>query len=185
MSYEKNLGRVKGEQGVAFYPTATVTENKVTINWHCTEQGYTGTLPNPIDIIPIVYYPNYDSDTGVLSWTKRTDGRLPPSMNIKGDKGDPGNIQLDVSFVDELPSTSEASEGIIYFVKTNGDKYDTYVYESDKNDFLSLGLSSLDLTNYYTKSEIDNMFNNVYNKQTIDSLIGQVIELQNDILSIL
>lgn len=185
MSYEKNLGRVKGEQGVAFYPTAIVKEDKVTITWHCTEDRYEGTLPEDIDIIPIVYYPNYNEETGILSWTKHTNQGLPDAMNIKGDKGDPGSVQLDVEFVDTLPSTSQGREGIIYFVSRPGDKYDTYVYESDKNDFIHLGLSSLDLSNYYTKDEIDSMFNNVYSKTTIDELIGTVIELQNDIISIL
>lgn len=185
MSYEKNLGRVKGEEGVAFYPTATVAEDKVTIVWHCTDSEYTGTLPQSIDIVPLVYYPVYDQETGVLSWTKRTDQGLPQPMIIKGDRGEPGSIQLDVAFVEELPSVSNAQEGLIYFLSVGVDKYDTYVYESDKNKFIPLGLSSLDLSNYYTKSEIDAMFNNVYTKAAIDSLIGHVMELQDDILSIL
>lgn len=187
MSYEKNLGRVKGEQGVAFYPTATVEEDKVIITWHCTENRYEGTLPEDISIIPIVYYPTYNQETGILSWTKHTDQGLPDAMYIKGDKGDPGSVQLDVEFVDELPNTSQGQEGIIYFVKRKGEeeKYDTYVYESDKKDFIHLGLSSLDLSNYYTKDEIDSMFNDVYSKTAIDELIGNIVELQNDIISIL
>lgn len=186
MSYEKNLGRVKGEQGVAFYPKATVTEDKVTITWHCTEEGYQGTLPESINIVPIVYYPNYDKETGILSWTKQTSQGLPAAMNIKGEKGDPGSVQLDSQFVDKLPNINQGQEGVIYFVShEDEDTYDTYIYESDKNDFVHLGLSSLDLKNYYTKDEIDTMFSNVYSKTTIDSLIGTVIELQNDIISIL
>ena len=189
MSYEKNLGRVKGEQGVAFYPVATIVEDKVTIDWHCTDPDYTGTLPDATDIIPMVYYPHYNSETGMLSWSKRTNEGVPPAVKIKGDKGDPGTIQLDVTFVEELPPVNQAQEGIIYLIKVpdegDKDKYDSYIYESDVNDFVNLGLSSLDLSKYYTKSEIDGMFNQVYTKNAIDSLIGEVIELQNDILSIL
>ena len=87
MSYEKNLGRVKGEQGVAFYPTATIQEDRVVINWHCTEDNYSGTLPQSTTIIPMVYYPHYDSETGLLSWTKRQDEGL-PAQAVGGRQGD-------------------------------------------------------------------------------------------------
>lgn len=187
MSYEKDLGRVKGEQGVAFYPTATVSDDKIIIEWHCTEDRYEGELPDDTIIIPMVYYPYYNSETGYLSWRKRTDEGLPEPMYIKGDKGDQGTIQLDVEFVDTLPDFSEAREGVIYVCRIDDedDKYDTYIYESDINDYIHLGLTSIDLSRYYTKDEIDAMFNTVYTKDAIDALIGTVIDLQNEILSIL
>lgn len=185
MSYEKNLGRVKGEQGVAFYPTATIREDRVVINWHCTEDNYSGTLPQSTTIIPMVYYPHYDSETGLLSWTKRQDEGLPSAMLIKGDKGDPGSVQLDNEFVDELPNVANAKESVLYFKAIGPEKYKTYIYDAEKNDFVDLGLSSLDLENYYTKTEINNLFNTVYTKEAIDALIGHVMELQEEILSIL
>lgn len=185
MSFEKNLGRVQGEQGIAFYPIATINDDVVTISWQCTDSNYTGELPDDIDIIPTVYYPHYNSETGILSWSKRTTEGLPPAMSIKGDKGDPGSIQLDVEFVEDLSSIRNPQEGIMYFVALEDDKYDTYIYESDINDFLNLGLSSLDLSNYYNKDEIDALLNNYYTKSAIDEVIGHVLELQDEILSIL
>ena len=186
MSYEKNLGRVKGEQGVAFYPVATIEEDKVIINWHCTEDNYSGTLPDSTTIIPMVYYPHYNSETGVLSWSKRQDEGLPEAMLIKGDKGDPGSVQLENEFVEELPSIDNAKESVLYFKAIGAEKYKTYIFDAEKNNFVDLGLSSLDLDNYYNKSEIDGFFNTkVYSKSEIDALIGHVMELQDEILSIL
>lgn len=57
--------------------------------------------------------------------------------------------------VETLPDISEAKEGVIYLVpvESDTDNYTQYILENSK--WLSLGNTKLDLTNYYTKSEID------------------------------
>ncbi len=57
--------------------------------------------------------------------------------------------------VETLPDISEAKEGVIYLVPVDGDtdNYTQYILENSK--WLSLGTTKLDLTNYYTKEEIN------------------------------
>ena len=70
--------------------------------------------------------------------------------------------------VDELPQTGESN--VIYLVpsanQTTGNEYDEYYWDATSNTFETLGSTAIDLSNYYTKTEVDN---NYYTKSNIDS----------------
>ena len=56
-----------------------------------------------------------------------------------------------------VASTSEVTETGYFYLISNGTNYDMYVLSSD-GAVVSLGTSDVDLSNYYTKTEIDNDF---------------------------
>lgn len=88
--------------------------------------------------------------------------------------------------VDSKPETGE--EGIVYLVKTTKDGvYEQYIYESE--NWISLGTTELDLSNYYSKTEIDNKISDLESKINTkqDALsAGRGIKIENgDISTIL
>ena len=56
-----------------------------------------------------------------------------------------------------VSSTSEVTETGYFYLISNGTNYDMYVLSSD-GSVVSLGTSEVDLSNYYTKTEVDNDF---------------------------
>ena len=56
-----------------------------------------------------------------------------------------------------VSSTSEVTETGYFYLISNGTNYDMYVLSSD-GAVVSLGTSDVDLSNYYTKTEVDNDF---------------------------
>lgn len=62
--------------------------------------------------------------------------------------------------VDELPETGK--NGIIYLVANGQGSYTEYLWLEDEERFEELGdLSKIDLTNYYTKDEVDTMVDSI------------------------
>lgn len=65
--------------------------------------------------------------------------------------------KFNIKVVDELPTTN-ISETTIYLLRTGDEEdnmYSEYIYVN--NDWELLGTQKLDLSNYYTKQEIDTM----------------------------
>ena len=56
-----------------------------------------------------------------------------------------------------VASTSEVTETGYFYLISNGTNYDMYVLSAD-GSVVSLGTSEVDLSNYYTKTEVDNDF---------------------------
>ena len=94
------------------------------------------------------------SEDGDLSWSNDKGKENPPTVNIKGEKGDPGAVKMQV--VDTLPEVGETDT--IYLLKkdTPGERnlYDEYVY-TETTGWEHIGDTSVDLTDYYTKEETD------------------------------
>lgn len=61
--------------------------------------------------------------------------------------------------VDELPAVGDPR--YIYLVDDGQGNYDRYVWDKDAEDWVNIGGTSIDLSNYYTKSEIDNLIGNI------------------------
>lgn len=77
----------------------------------------------------------------------------------KGDKGDTGTSLIDFRIVQVLPAT-DISESTIYMVPSLDPEmenlYDEYVYVN--NAWEKIGSKSIDLSDYYTKTQIDSLF---------------------------
>ena len=75
----------------------------------------------------------------------------------KGDKGDPGAIKLLI--VNELPSVG--NEDTLYFVPKENpettDLYDEYMYINNQWELLGEKQIDIDLDDYYTKQEVNNL----------------------------
>lgn len=101
------------------------------------------------------------SDNGDLSWTNDKGKENPPTVNIKGEKGDPGAVKMQV--VDTLPDVGETDT--IYLLKKDkpGEQnlYDEYVY-TETTGWEHIGDTSVDLTDYYTKDEADSRIEGLY-----------------------
>ena len=76
-----------------------------------------------------------------------------------------------VNSFEDLPAVGE--KGVIYFVPKGGtapDVYDEYIWNSRDEVYEKIGISTADLTDYYTKSQVDTKFNSYYKKtQTYSS----------------
>ncbi len=61
--------------------------------------------------------------------------------------------------VDELPETGDSR--YIYLVDDGQGNYDRYVWDSTDEDWVNIGGTAIDLSDYYTKTEIDGMIANI------------------------
>lgn len=118
------------------------------------------------------------SDNGDLSWTNDKGKENPPTVNIKGEKGDPGAVKMQV--VDTLPQVGDTDT--IYLLKkdTPGEQnlYDEYVY-TEASGWEHIGDTSVDLTNYYTKEETNEKLNTKQDALTA----GNNITIENNVIS--
>ena len=60
---------------------------------------------------------------------------------------------LSFEIVEELPETG--SDGVIYLVPNGEDSYTEYIWISEEERFEIIGTTDVDLTNYYTKAQVD------------------------------
>lgn len=60
---------------------------------------------------------------------------------------------LSFEVVEELPQTGE--EGVIYLVPNEDETYTEYIWIADEERFEIIGTTDVDLTNYYTKAQVD------------------------------
>lgn len=118
------------------------------------------------------------SEDGDLSWSNDKGKDNPPTVNIKGAKGDPGAVKMQV--VDTLPEVGDTDT--IYLLKkdTPGEQnlYDEYVY-TETSGWEHIGDTSVDLTDYYTKEETDEKLNNKQDTLTA----GDNITIENNVIS--
>lgn len=97
----------------------------------------------------------------------------------KGQNGEPGAVKMQV--VDTLPETGETDT--IYLVKKDNpgeqNLYDEYVYTD--TGWEHIGDTSVDLTDYYTKTETDAITGNLENLTTEDksNLVNAINEVAN------
>ena len=83
-------------------------------------------------------------------------------VDLKGSKGDAGAIKFEI--VEELPTTG-IEEDTIYLVPIEpdieGNNYEEYIYVNGEWELLGKIGVQVDLSNYYTKQEIDTMIGEI------------------------
>lgn len=106
--------------------------------------------------------------SGTSLGIKREDEQDYQYVNLKGDKGDAGQIRFIV--VATLPVT-DIDENAIYLVPTQetstGNIYAEYIYKNGQWEKFGETPIEVDLSDYYKKSQ-------VYNKTEIDGMIGDI-----------
>ena len=76
---------------------------------------------------------------------------------------------LIIKLVDELPATGEQST--IYLIANDKGSFTEYLWLEETSKWEELGdVSKIDLSNYFTKSEINAMFANYYTQSEIDNM---------------
>ena len=76
-------------------------------------------------------------------------------------------VGVTISIVEELPTVGQTN--IIYFLPTETPNvYSQYIYTAE-GDWVLIGSTTVDLSNYYTKTQVDNLLNGKQNVLTIDS----------------
>lgn len=94
-----------------------------------------------------------------------------------------------------VTSTSDMTDVRFIYLLANGDTYDMYIYEEDTHTATKIGDTAIELSNVYTKDEIDNAFvlktaflllengiGNVANLiTTAKTIVGAVNEVKGDI----
>ena len=114
------------------------------------------------DLINLPTIPSIDG----LATTKYVDDEIDKALGeISG---------FDFLVVDTLPEKGES--GHIYLVPhQHGDKniYDEYIWVQSSNDFELIGSTDVDLSNYYTKTETDNLLDKKVDKQDGYTLISE------------
>ena len=63
------------------------------------------------------------------------------------------------TIVDSLPD--EGDPRYIYLVDDGHGNYDRYVWDIENNEWVNIGGTSIDLSDYYTKSEVDSLISNI------------------------
>lgn len=187
MSYIKDLGQVKGDKGIGFKPKKKKeTATETTITWIPTETNYTGPVPDDIVIQKSLILPVIENNT--LSWYQANDNPeaieifqdivLPDSVYIKGDKGDTGNTKINILIYENLEDIEIDDTSTLYYIGNDDTGYAVYAYDSNyESKYRKIGLSSIDLSNYYTKDEIDNILEEYATKQYVDSQIALAVDL--------
>lgn len=188
MSYIKDLGRVKGDKGTTFKPSIvedTATTTKIT--WIPAEDSYIGPIPDDIIIQKSLIVPVVENN--VLSWYQANNNPeaagifdsnlLPSPVNIKGEKGDTGNTKINIEIyenLDDIPEDSETST--LYYIGNDNNGYAVYVYDPNyANKYRKVGLSSIDLSDYYTKSETNTKLKKYATIEYVDDQIALATDL--------
>jgi hypothetical protein len=69
------------------------------------------------------------------------------------------NLKGRVDSVSDLPSTNNKSGDVYLVGKENSDEFYEYYWTSDTWDYMGI-TSEIDLSNYYNKTEVNNLLNN-------------------------
>lgn len=108
--------------------------NASTATWRylCNIKGLTGDT-GPIGPTGTTFTPSVNSQTGIISWSNDGNKTNPPSVNIKGPKGDPG-VGLDIrgtyaTLSDLQSAVTSPQQGWMYNVGTAA-PYRVYMYDS-------------------------------------------------------
>lgn len=84
-------------------------------------------------------------------------------------------VEFDFIIVEELPEVGESNH--IYLIKhEHGDKdvYDEFIWVKETQTFEKIGNTDVDLSNYYTKNESNDLLNNKVDKKEGYSLVSDI-----------
>ncbi len=195
MSYKKELGRVKGNKGATLVPSITYTALGAEINWTTSDNEYDGPFPPTMLIEPAYYIPQYNAETGELSWINSKLGmpgyetmpEIPP-MHIRGEQGDIGATEIDIQVIIDDGGYAEPENIINYHTNNNpqeGTIYiigeEAYVYDNDTEQFYPIE-KLVDLRNYYTKTQTHEVF---FTKEEVYEWLASINEVQEAIIALL
>ena len=193
MAWTKDLGNIKGDKGDIYIPNITTNKNTgyTTIEW--TKAPHNDEMDNNVQKINVpVYVPNYNEQTGDLTFELNMDGTFTDISNetyhIKGETGATGTstfaIQPFTGDINDTPTEDRHNNAFYVETTANGVTPKVYIYDKDNDKFISL--EGFNFDNYYLKTEtysardIDSMFTNITNQQ---KNIQQLLDIEETIES--
>lgn len=184
MAYQKDLGRVKGDKGNVYVPNLTIENGYLVLTW--TETIDNNRADEYVSRVKLpVYYPTKSGDQLVFV-SNSSDVVVGQDLNlrfdIKGDKGDPGDVKLRTEHVSNLETLlshpANIREDTLYITENNGYVYFISIEGTEANPiYTPIKLEGINLDNYYTKLEtysrtqIDDMFNGT------SAIVAQIFHL--------
>ena len=113
-----------------------------------------------VDTVTFLLIERYDNEGICIFTTKASDlqinGQTYTYQQLLDGEGisdlfSPTGLSFEV--VEELPQSGE--EGVIYLVPNEDETYTEYIWIADEERFELIGTTDVDLTNYYTKAQVD------------------------------
>lgn len=189
MSYNTDLGRVKGDKGTTYIPKITLENGKQYISYESDDGTPIPSALQKKEFTSFIYKPSLD-ENGNLSFVLSSD--LTAILNLGNIKGPVGESTIGIRVVDAEPEYNNLSDAEKTLI-TNGNSH-IYVIDTDEA-YLGAGVfkkdgsfkyleSKLRFDNYYLKTETYHK-DDVYNKQEIATQLGSIIEQQNAITAML
>ena len=189
MSYNQDLGRVKGDKGTTYIPSITLENGKQYISYESDDGTPIPSVLQKREFTSFVYKPSLD-ENGNLSFALSSD--LTATLSLGNIKGPVGDSTIGIRVVDAEPEYNNLSDAEKTLI-TNGK---SHIYVIDTNEaYLGAGVfktdgsfkyleSKLRFDNYYLKTETYHK-DDVYNKQEIATQLGSIVEQQNAISTML
>lgn len=170
MAYQKDLGRVKGDQGNVFIPNMEIVNGKMVFSW-IEQSAELHTAPPNKEITLPVYYPTINDQNQLVFVCNSEDINPPTNANLTfdviGPKGDDGEMKLRTQTVTDLETLlsnpSSIREDTLYITSDNYVYFINIEEVNGENTYTPVKLEGISLDNYYTKQE-------VYNKTEIDDM---------------
>ena len=179
MSYDKNLGRVKGDAGTSYIPQITIENNKQYISFISNDGTDVPASLAKREFMSKIYRPHLDSN-GNLYFTLENNDEA--TVNVGNVKGPMGEATIGIQVVTELPNpvglTTDQKRQI--YVIDDGEAYlGAAVYDETKRDFVYLE-SMIQLDEYAKKVNVYDK-QHTYSKEQIDSLLCNIEDKINTI----
>lgn len=173
MAWIKDLGNVKGETGNIYVPKIEIQNDVLRLTWEeKTPEEAAATIMEGQDIPVPVYVPertNNDDDSitfDVLPKVKEKYGNNTFQSKTFDVRGPPGGattiLQIDFFEGDNIQSYFENNNLIpkenTFYVQRTTSSEDPKVYIYNDSKFIKM--EGMDLSNYYTKTEVETYVNN-------------------------
>ena len=175
MVYKQSIGRVVGEPGKTYIPTVSSDNGILNIDFEATDTNENNDTVSSSIVLPYIV-PYRDDEEGkikfrVESLTSSNNIQLPEISfdDIEGPQGPTGEIAIEFIDVNDANFDIEDLEFNTIYVDTENNAQsgdiDTYVLKEDAggNKVLKKISAIIDLSRYYTKTEVNTEIDKVVN----------------------
>lgn len=189
ISYNINLGRVKGDTGTSYIPSIVIQNGKQYIKYTSSDNT---PLPDVLQgLHPFnskFYEPSLSPDGNSLVFSLQSN--VSDTITLSNVKGAPGRNLINIKVVENVPnvaSLTDSDKNIIYLLKDNNNNtaLEAAIYDETTNDFIYLDIASMISFDTYLTNEDAYNKEETYNKNEINDLLGYLENRINDINDIM
>lgn len=192
MSYEQNLGRVKGDTGTVYIPQITIEDGKQYISYTSNDGTEIPASLQKQEFASKVYVPSL-TENGHLYFTLQNDADQ--NIDVGYIIGPTGHSTIGTKVVSSTPIYNELPQSekdliadgrsLIYVIDNDGAYLDSGVFEIKNNEVKFVYFENkVRFNDYYLKTETYSKAE-TYSKNEIESQLGNITAQQNAIVQIL